>query len=498
MEIETSLIENHKVKLTVTVDDSQVEEAKQKAARKLARKAKIPGFRPGKAPYPIILRHFGDGVVMEEAIELLVNEIYPDILGESGFKTYGPGSLENIPSTQPLVLEFSVPLEAEVTLGDYQSIRVPYNPPKVIQNEIDEVIGNLQDRYAVLETVDRPAQKGDQVSINIEGRRINADEGEETQLIQQQSIPIIVKVEDDPNEWPFPGFSLHLIDCKEGDEKTIHYEYTEDTAYQQLVGTNAEFTFQVQEVSSRTLPVLNDEFAKTIGDFSTYDSLIEDIRSSLESNKKASYDDEYEEGILNEIIQNSDVQFPPEMLDSELNLLMQNFERRLSDQNLDMDLYLKTRQMSIEELREEYKPTAEERLKRSLVLFEISEVENIKVSQEELTSETSRTVDSLTNMLDKKDSRRLSSKDVLNNIAGNIMVDLLTKKTLERIRMIASGELENIDSENDVVVEIDQDDGIVISDASNEGSTETESVETEEITPLNDSKDQNTQEEGEE
>jgi len=118
LKIQKQLLDDHQMKLTVEVDADQMEAMKKRAARKISKQVKIPGFRPGKAPYPVIVRQIGEGVIVEEALEILVDDIYPQIIKEADIKPYGPGSLEKVESLDPPVLEIVVPLEAEVDLGD--------------------------------------------------------------------------------------------------------------------------------------------------------------------------------------------------------------------------------------------------------------------------------------------------------------------------------------------------------------------------------------------
>ena len=117
LKIETNYLEDHQAQLKVEFDAEQLNDAKQRAARKIARQTKIPGFRPGKAPYGIVLRTVGEAAILEEAMEILIDDQYPKIIEESKIKPYGPGQLENVVSFDPPIFEFKVPLDAEVTLG---------------------------------------------------------------------------------------------------------------------------------------------------------------------------------------------------------------------------------------------------------------------------------------------------------------------------------------------------------------------------------------------
>ena len=126
MKIDIENLEDQQARLTVEVDNEQLEGAKRKAAKKIARRIKVPGFRPGKAPYKVIQRQVGDEVLLEESLEILVNDIYPEVIEEAEIKPYGPGNLENVVSLDPLTLEFVVPLMAEIELSDCHEIRFPY------------------------------------------------------------------------------------------------------------------------------------------------------------------------------------------------------------------------------------------------------------------------------------------------------------------------------------------------------------------------------------
>ena len=172
MKIQSEPREDQQLALTVEFEESELDAFKQKAARQIARRVRIPGFRPGKAPYPIILRTVGENAVVEQAVELLVDEKYPEIIKEADIHPYGPGSLEEIVQLVPPVLKFVVPLEADVTLGDYQSIKHLYEPREINDQEVEDVIKEQQQRQAILTPVERPAEAGDAVTIQLKADRV--------------------------------------------------------------------------------------------------------------------------------------------------------------------------------------------------------------------------------------------------------------------------------------------------------------------------------------
>jgi trigger factor len=443
LKLETELTSDHQAKLTVEVEAERLEVNKQRAAVKLAKRVKIPGFRPGKAPYPVIVRTIGEDRILEEAMNQLIEEVYPEVLKEAGIKAYGPGSLDKVPSMDPLVLEFSVPLEAVVTLGDYRSVRKPYEPGPVTEEMIAQTIQSLRENQAVLEPVERPAQEGDAVSIKLNAHFIESDEGE---FIKDHSTHLLVRTEPDPEEWPFDGFSKLLIGKTAGDQDSVMHDFPADYLEENLRGKKALFSFQIEAIKSRTLPELDDDFVKSIGDFENMESLRKNVVDSLEQQSEEAYNQNYDESVINELVEQSTFQFPPQMLDEEIHQSIHDLENRLSRQGLNLDVYLKTRGIDEKALHEEISPAAEKRLKRNLLLFEIGKNEDIRIDQEELQKHAGSTLNYLQQVLPEKEARRLNERNVQTNVINNVMVDLLTHKTVERMRMIASGKIDQMEA----------------------------------------------------
>jgi trigger factor len=444
LNIEQTLLENHQVKLTVQVESSKLEEAKHHAARKISQQKKIPGFRPGKAPYPIILRNIGEETILEEALDILVKDIYPKVIEESKIKPYGPGSLENMPKLDPLTFEFIVPLEPEVILGDYKKIRIPYKLKAISKKDIIKVLEDLRERQVILEPSDQPAKEGDQVFIKLSIKRLQPAEGEIPSLVNDRRMPVVITSKaENKNEWPFQGFSQHLLGLSNGDEKTFIYTYSKDSNYQELRGKETEVHIKVEEIKKRILPELTDEFAQSVGEqYENLTSLTDDIRKSLEGQSKEEYDNKYNDKIMNELLKDSVIKYPPQMLDREIDLFTQQLENRLAQQKLDMETYLKMRKIDAEALRIEIKPQAEERLKRTLVLLEIARVENIHVENNELESESMRTLDELGRMMPADKARKTLTNEFVRGMIGNIGADLLVKHTWDYLQSVARGEKE--------------------------------------------------------
>ncbi|NDJ76834.1 MAG: trigger factor family protein, partial [Chloroflexi bacterium] len=167
LDIQTEHLENHTTRLTVTVDDERVQKAMRQAARQIAKKARIPGFRPGKAPFNVVLNLYGPDYVLNEALDKLGNDVYREALDAAELEPYAPGSLEKVdPETESgLQLTFIVPKVPTVELGDYRDIRLEQEVEEITDEMVNDAMESLREGQAVIEPVERPIAIGDQVVL---------------------------------------------------------------------------------------------------------------------------------------------------------------------------------------------------------------------------------------------------------------------------------------------------------------------------------------------
>jgi trigger factor len=444
LNIEQQLLENHQVRLTVEVENTKLEEAKHRAARHISQHKKIPGFRPGKAPYAIVLRNFGEETILEEALDIVVKDIYPKLIEESKIKPYGPGSLENMSKLDPPTFVFIVPLEPEIILGNYKDIRIPYKLKSITKKDINKVLEDLRERQVVLEPTDLPAKVGDQVYIKLSINRLHPTGDEIPSLVNDRRIPVVISSDSgDKKEWPFPGFSQYLIGVRSAEEKVFQYTYPKDSEYKELRNIETEVHLFVEEIKKRFRPDLTDEFAQSVGEqYENLTSLTDNIRNSLEKQAKEDYDNEYNDKIMVVLLKSTAIKYPPQMLEREIDIFIDQLENRLAQQKLDMETYLKMRKIDTDALRTEINPQAEERLKRSLVLLEIAKLENIHVENNELESESMRTLDELGRIMPAEKARKTLTNEFIRGMIGNIGADLLIRHTWDFLHEVARGEKE--------------------------------------------------------
>ncbi len=443
MKINQEALTDHQIRFTVEVEKQTLESARQKAARKIAQRVKIPGFRPGKAPFSVIEKQVGPAAIKDEALDIVIDEMYPKLIEETGIKPYGPGTLEKVHEDKdPQVFEFRVPLSPEVKLGDYKSIRLPYEEKPVTEADLEKVFNNLRDQHAVLAPVARAAQEGDIAYIQMSADRGEPKADGSKVLLPERRYPVVIEKADvdSQTEWPFPGFSRLLIGLKVAEEKTFPHTFPDDSEYEELRGGLATFHLKVEEVKDRQLPELDDDFAKSLGDYKTVADLRTEVQKQLADNNSRQQEDEYENRIIEKIITDSEIKFPPQMLHHEIHHYIEDMEPDMAARGLDLQTYLKSRQITAEQLEEEVSPRVEERMKKSLVIMEVSRQENIEVGEKEVEGLVQDRVTRLQQALSPEDLRKVLAKENLQNLVSRTVTEEVIKRSLARLRAIAKGE----------------------------------------------------------
>jgi len=448
LKIESEPREDHQMQLTVEFEPELFEKYKHQAARKIARESKVPGFRPGKAPFDVVKRVFGEKAIDEQALDLLIDGTYPEIIKQADLKPSGPASIEKIESLDPLKLNIVIPLTPVVDLGDYRSIREEYNPTTMNPDEVDKFIHNLQKSYASVEPVERPIQGSDLVSLSIVGKLSTPIEGEKEEVIKETPQQVIIQTEDQEktDEWPFPGFTQLLIGLSAGDEKTISHTYPEDAKDEKLRGKDVEFHIRITTVKSMKLPDLNDEFAQTVGEFDSFETLRKSITDRLEQKANSEYEQAFYTRIVDKIREHASLKYPPQVLDEEVNRVLDRFNQDLARQKRDLETYLKLRKIDKQSFIEnEVKPAAISQLERYLILNEVATLEKLELDQKELGTEITETVNEMEQSGEYKKARKnLSPQKLANAVAMDAASRLMNRNTLNRLKDIVTGKLESI------------------------------------------------------
>jgi len=435
LKIEKTIEENHEAKLVVEVEPENMETYKRRAARKISERGKIPGFRPGKAPYDMIVRTYGEQAIIEQAVDNFVDAEYSNILKEADVEPGAAGSLESIDSLDPPKLTFRVPLAPEADLGDYHSIRLPYEWSAPDEQAVNAAIEDLRQMYATTENVEREAQEGDYILVDLKS---------ETTELNRTGFAAFIRKEERDTEWPFHGFAKELIGLKPGDTRTIKHTFPADWEVQELQGKDTEMEVTVKTVRAVSLPELDDEFAKTTGAGGTLEALREAVGKDVENRSKTDYDDKYFVDLIEKIKEGATLKYHPHSLEHEGEHVLEDLSQRLGQQGMDLETYFKVRNTTREQfLEEEVKPVAKKRFERSLILDEIVRREKIEVDNQALDAEFNQTLSALTMQgvdLNKIRGGRQGQQRVAQAVAMESANRLLTRRALDMLKSIAIGE----------------------------------------------------------
>lgn len=453
MNIQTERLENHTARFTVEVDNERLEKAKRTAAGRLAKRVNIPGFRKGKAPYKVLVSYLGEGAILEDAVEVLGNEIYKDALDQSEIKPYGPGSLEDFKAEPQPTFQFIVPLQPSVELGDYRSVRLPYEPPTIDDKAVDDAIETMRERLAVIEESHQPVAAGNRVTVSLTGTFLDedetaadeessAEEGEEAEpenkvFIQRDEMVFLLT----PDREPAPGFTDALVGAAVDERREFELTYPEDEEeFQNLSGRHVKFDVTVKKIETMTLPALNDDFAARVTESEEKPLTLLELRMRTRENLQKTADEraqsEYAHHVLHEIIDQSTVAFPDALVDDQIQHILQHVDSDLRQRGITLDDYMKITGKTLQDLREEYREQAVETIEHSLVLQELIKAEKIEIDDARIDEEIEKIVAQFGEQAEAF-RRFYSRKDARENLRN----DLTNRAINERMAAIAKGEI---------------------------------------------------------
>ena len=373
MKVETERLENCQMALTIEVDEARAKRALRNVARRISRRAKIPGFRPGKAPYNVVARYFGKEVLSKEVLDELGEATYKEALDQAGLEPFGQAQLTGY-ETNPLVLKMVVPLAPVVELGDYRQLRLEANEETIREEEVNKALTRIQEQNAFWEPVKRPAQWGDLAIVDIEG----TVKGET--VIENKERELILEAD---SSYPLPGFSDQLLGLTVNEQREFILTYPEDFEDGDLAGQQAHFKIYLQDLKQEVVPDIDDDLARAVGNYET----LEDLKAELRRELQAKAEQEFAHRALTALVERAQIEFPPMMLEREIDNWLKEFDQNLRRLNLNLENYLKMEKKTEEEFRQEVSPQVEERLKRSLALGKFIELEGLETGFKEAVDE---------------------------------------------------------------------------------------------------------------
>jgi trigger factor len=379
MAVKTNVTElpESRVRVEAEVPAEEVERRVQQAARELGRQMRIPGFRKGKVPPPVVIRRLGRATVLDEALRSSLGGWYADALDAAGIAPVGDPQLDvgELPEHgEPLAFSIEIGVRPAAKLGDYKGLEVGKREPQVEEARVDEELERLRERVATLETVERPAETGDHVVIDyvgkIDGEPFEGGEGRD-QLLELGSGRLI------------PGFEEQLVGTSAGEQRSVDVTFPDDYPGE-LGGRNATFDVTLNEVKAKRLPELDDEFASESAGFDTLQELREDIAGRLREVDQKAIDNEFEQAVLDAAVAEAEIEIPDKLVHARAHELWEEMVSALARQGVSKDAYLQIAGKEEEAIVTEAEPDAAQALRREAVLAAVVQAEEIEPTDEEL------------------------------------------------------------------------------------------------------------------
>jgi trigger factor len=440
MKIRTQEFENGQAVLHIEVEPQEMDKSLDETYRHLAKKVNVPGFRKGKAPRPILERFIGKEALQEEALEHLIPQLCDQAAQEQKLEVIAQPETEVLDLDPVVVFKATFPLRPKVELGDYHSIRLAPEPVEVTEEDTNRVIEQIRDQHALWIPVERPLEYGDMATLDIEQKR------EETPptTYKGQQIPIL-----EGSKLPMPGFAENLVGMQKNEEKEFSLSFPEDHEVPRLAGEKFDFKVKLAEIKEKQLPELDDEFAKSVGqDIDTFDALRDKLTASLKAGAERSVRRDFEQKVIDAVVALAKVEFPPVLLEQEIDNLLRERDIMLRSQG-GLESYLRNIKKTGEEMREELRPKATQRLTQSLVLGKVVEEEKIEISDAEVDAEAEKmiseaneyNVEALRNLLKTPQGRR------------SVQESLMAQKVVQRLTEIASGSITEVEAKEEGIGE---------------------------------------------
>jgi trigger factor len=377
--LKTSVTElpESRVRVEAEVPAEEVERRVQQAARKLGGQLRVPGFRKGKVPPPVVIRQLGRETVLDEALRTALGSWYVEAIDGAGIAPIGEPDLDvgDLPGQgEPLAFSIEIGVRPQAKLGQYKGLEVGRREPAVDEEAVDQQIESLRDRLATLDTVERAAESGDQVVVDyvgkVDGVPFDGGEGRD-QLIELGSGRLI------------PGFEEQLTGASAGDERQVNVTFPDEYP-NELGGKEAIFDVTVHEVKAKRLPELDDDFASEASEFDTLAELREDISTKLREGDERAIEREFEEAVLQTAADAAQVETPEPLVHARAHELIEQTLGALARQGINKETYLQITGKAEEELAHDAEPEAAAALRREAVLAAIVAAEDIQPSDQEL------------------------------------------------------------------------------------------------------------------
>lgn len=415
-----TMIEKTKGELKVDIEGDVWQNAQKKAFNKLAKDVQLPGFRKGKAPVDLVKKQIAEQNILVEAVEGIAQEALDLGLAEHKLNPITRPELGmDAISTEKVSIKFTFEVLGEVTLGEYKNLGITKEVATVTPEEVDAKLEGLRAQFAELVLKEEGfVEHKDTAVIDFEGFKdgvaFEGGKGENYSLEIGSNTFI-------------PGFEDALVGMKSGEEKDVTLTFPENYQAEHLAGQEVVFKVKVNEIKSKQLPALNDEFVKEVNqkDIDTLDALKAKFEQDILSDKQKKAEDDYNNALLTRVVEASTLEVPAVLVDDETQTMLEDFANRLGQQGFSLKQYTEITGQTEDDLRAQMRIDAESKVKVRLVLDAVAKAENITVTHEEIDNEYKTIAD--TYQMDLERVKQLAPE-------GTIAYDLRLRKAYDLIR----------------------------------------------------------------
>jgi len=405
------------VELEIPITAEELAAAQERAFRRLAKNVKLPGFRAGKVPRKVFEQTYGSESIASEALEDVVPEVYARAVREHELVPVDRPKMEILPAEEgkPSRLKATVDVRPAIALRDYKGIEVERDTPAIDDEDVERSLTALAKERATLVPVERPAQLGDVVTIDYEGKIDGVPfdggtaKGQMTELDENRFIP---------------GFASGIAGMSAGETKDIEAVFPRDYSKEDLAGKTATFTVTVHDVKALELPAIDDDFAKTISESETLDALRADVRKRLEAIAQSRARRAIGNALMEKLVDAHEFPLPQVLVEREIDNMINDLVAQLGQSGLSFDDYLKEQGKTEDDLRASFRDDAEQRVKGTLVIEEIARTEGINATPADIAEELTALSRQYGQPVDR-------IRKALGNNVISLMEGIVRNKTLE-------------------------------------------------------------------
>lgn len=419
MSLQVEKLEKNMAKLTIEASAEELEKAIEKAYQKQKKQISIPGFRKGKVPRQMVEKMYGKEVFYEDAANELIPDAYDQALMECEEDIVSSPKIEvtQIEAGKPFIFTALVALKPDVKLGKYNGVKIDKIDTEVTEEDVDAAIDRERENNARNITVeDRPVKDGDVTTLDFEG----FVDGVAFEGGKGENYPLTI------GSGAFiPGFEEQLIGAEIGKEVEVKVTFPEDYQAENLKGKDAVFKCTVKEIKEKELPEADDEFASEVSEFDTFAEYREDVKKQLAEKKEKDAKNAREDAAIKAVVDGAEMEIPDAMLETQQRQMVDEFAQRITMQGLSMEQYFQFTGVTYEQLVEQMKPQAEERIKSRLVLEAVAKAENIEATEEDYEQEL-KTMAEVYQMETDKVKELMGERE-----KKNILQDIAVRKAAE-------------------------------------------------------------------